>query len=102
MMAIDPDPRPADLEVPPDTPGAADGDYGAVEPDVEDVADLSSVPSSDMAKTDVLRRPAGDGTTSRQMVRWYDARSGLHRTACALPTSSQKCGFHKARRFKFQ
>ena len=50
MMAIDPDIGRDDLKVPPDTPGAADSDYVAVEPDVEDVADFSSLPFSDVAK----------------------------------------------------
>ena len=80
------------------TPGAADGDYAAVEPDVEDVADLSSLPSSDVVNElihDGLAPPTGwrrDDFPAE--VRWYDALSGLHRTACALPTSSQKSGFH--------
>ena len=49
MMAIDPDTGPDDLVDPSDSPGPADGDYAAVGPDVEEVAELSSLPPPDVA-----------------------------------------------------
>ena len=50
MFTIDPGTGSNDLEGPPNTPDAADGEYVAMAPDVEDVADLSSLPSFGVAK----------------------------------------------------
>ena len=49
MMAINPDTGPDDPVDTPDRPGPADRDYAAVEPDVEEVAELGSLLSSDVA-----------------------------------------------------